>query len=196
MQETTAPTTGTSTQTDNLVAHDAVVAVYGTHDSAERAVRALERDGFDMRRLSIVGRGYHSDEQVLGYYNTGDRVKFWGKLGAFWGALSGILFGSALLFVPVLGHIIVLGPLVSALANGVAGSAFTGGLTALGAALYGIGIPKNSVLRYEAAVHADRYLLVAHGSEAEVQHARASLAETGAERVELHAGARLDEAAG
>lgn len=195
MQQTTAPTAGTNTHTDNGVEHDAVVAVYGTHDGAERAVRALEKDGFDMKRLSIVGRGYHSDEQVLGYYNTGDRVRFWGKLGAFWGALSGILFGSALLFVPVLGHIIVLGPLVSALANGVAGSAFTGGLTALGAALYGIGIPKNSVLRYEAAVHADRFLLVAHGTEAEVSSARSSLAETGADHLDLHAGARLDDSA-
>ena len=115
MQDTTAPTTSTSAQTDDLAAKDKIVAVYGTHESAERAVRTLENDRFDMRLLSIVGRGYHTDEQVLGYYNTGDRVRFWGKLGAFWGALTGVLFGSALLFVPVLGHIVVLGPLVSAL---------------------------------------------------------------------------------
>ena len=195
MHETTAPTATNGTRAQSIDSRDAIVAVYGTHEGAERAVRALERTGFDMRRLSIVGRGYHTDEQVVGFYNTGDRVRYWGKLGAFWGALSGVLFGSAMLFVPVFGHIVILGPLVSALANGVVGSALTGGVSALGAALYGVGIPRNSVVEYESAVHADRYLLVAHGSADEVRVAREHLAETGAERLDLHAGARADDAA-
>ena len=38
-----------------------------------------------MHKLSIVGKGYHIDKQVVGYYNTGDRMKYWGKVGAFWG---------------------------------------------------------------------------------------------------------------
>ncbi|QJR34076.1 hypothetical protein HKW67_00380 [Gemmatimonas groenlandica] len=146
-----------------------------------------------MRRLSMVGRGDHTDEQVLGYYNTGDHVTFGGKQGASWGTLNGILFDSALLFVPLLCHIIVLGPLVGALANGAAGPAFTGGLTALGVALHGIGIPKHSAMRYETAVHADRHLLVAHGPGADVRRARTSLAETGAERLDMHAAARLND---
>jgi hypothetical protein len=37
----------------------------------------------------IVGKGYHTDEQVVGYYNTGDRMKVWGKNGAFWGGFWG-----------------------------------------------------------------------------------------------------------
>ena len=48
-----------------------------------------------MKKLSIVGRDYHTDEHVVGYYNTGDRMKVWGKAGAFWGGLWGFLFGSA-----------------------------------------------------------------------------------------------------
>jgi hypothetical protein len=167
-----------------------LVAVYATHGEAEAAVKVLQRNGFDMRRLSIVGRGYHSDERVVGYYNAGDRVRYWGKWGAFWGGLTGVLFGSALLFVPVVGHVIVLGPLVSALANGVAGAAATGGATAIGAALYSIGIPKDSVVAYEAAVRADRFLLVAHGTRDEARRAGALLAGTGAEGVDVHGAAR------
>jgi hypothetical protein len=34
-------------------------------------VKDLQRDGADMRKLSIVGKGYHTDEQVVGRYNTG-----------------------------------------------------------------------------------------------------------------------------
>ena len=45
-----------------------------------------------MNQLSIVGRDYHTEEHVVGYYNAGDRMKYWGKLGAFWGCFSVRLF--------------------------------------------------------------------------------------------------------
>src|ERR1035441_1705171 len=64
---------------------NAVVAVYGTHTEAEEAVKELQRTGIDMRTLSIVGKDSHADEHVVGYYNTGDRMKYWGKTAAFWG---------------------------------------------------------------------------------------------------------------
>jgi hypothetical protein len=47
-----------------------------------------------------------------------------------------------------------------------------GGLSALGAALYGLGIPKDAVLRCEAAVRMDKLLLIAHGAVDEVGKAR------------------------
>jgi hypothetical protein len=61
---------------------DAVVAVYDTHAAAEEAVKELHRSRFDVKKL--VGKGYHTEDQVVGYYNTGDRMKHWGKMGAFW----------------------------------------------------------------------------------------------------------------
>src|SRR5271165_1200339 len=58
---------------------------------------------------------YESEEHVIGFLNAGGRAKIFGKYGAFWGGLIGVLFGSALMFVPILGHIIVLGPLAAML---------------------------------------------------------------------------------
>ncbi|MEP7367604.1 MAG: permease, partial [Acidobacteriota bacterium] len=58
---------------------NAVVAIYGTHVEAEEAVKKLERGGIDMHSLSIVGKGTHTDEHAVGYYNTGDRMMHWGK---------------------------------------------------------------------------------------------------------------------
>ena len=81
---------------------NAVVAVYGTHVEAEEAVKELQRGGIDMHTLSIVGKDTHTDEHVVGYYNTGDRMKYWGKTGAFWGGFWGLLFGSAFFAIP--GH--------------------------------------------------------------------------------------------
>ena len=71
---------------------NAVIAVYESHSAAEEAVKELQKSGFDMKKLSVVGKDYHTDEQVVGYYNAGDRMKYWGKWGAFWGGFWGLLF--------------------------------------------------------------------------------------------------------
>ena len=69
---------------------NAVIAVYDNHSAAEVAVKELQKSGFDMKKLSVVGKDYHTDEQVVGYYNAGDRMKYWGKWGAFWGRILGL----------------------------------------------------------------------------------------------------------
>ena len=137
---------------------NSVVAIYGTHSQAEEAVKELQRSGFDMKKMSIVGKDYHTDESVVGYYNTGDRMKYWGKQGAFWGGLWGMLFG-AFFIIPGLGPILVAGPLVAWIVGALEGAVVVGGLSVLGAGLYSIGIPKDSVVQYEAALKADKFLL-------------------------------------
>jgi len=165
---------------------DSIVAVFNTHDQAEQAIKELQKSGFDMKKLSIVGKDYHAEEDVIGYYNTGDRVKYWGKLGAFWGGLWGLLFGSAFFFIPGMGPVLVAGPLISAIVGGLEGAVITGGLTALGAALYSLGIPKDSVLKYETALKSDKFLLLAHGSAAEVNHAKEILDSSEATELAIH----------
>ena len=41
---------------------DISVARFPDHAQAETAVKALAQAGFDMKQLSIVGRGYHTEE--------------------------------------------------------------------------------------------------------------------------------------
>jgi uncharacterized membrane protein len=152
--------------------HDTAVAVYHTHREAEEAVRTLQKSGFDMRTLSIVGRDYSTDEGVVGYYNAGDRVKAWGKAGAFWGGLWGMLFGSALFMIPGVGPIFAAGPLVAWIVGALEGVTVVGGMSALGAGLYSIGIPKDSVLNYETQIKAGKFVLIAHGLSSQVAQAR------------------------
>ena len=166
---------------------NSVVAIYESHHQAEDAVRELQKSGFDMTKLSIVGRDYHTDEHVVGYYNAGDRMMYWGKTGAFWGGLWGMLFGSAFFFVPGVGPLLVAGPLVTWIVGALEGAAVMGGLSALGAGLYSIGIPKNSILQYETEVKNGSLLLVAHGTAEEVERARDLLHQTRAETTAVHA---------
>ncbi|MGA2519171.1 MAG: general stress protein [Thermodesulfobacteriota bacterium] len=165
---------------------NSVVAIFNIHTEAEAAVKELQKAGFDMKKLSIVGKDYHSEEHVVGYYNTGDRVKYWGKLGAFWGGIWGFLFGSALFFIPGIGPIVVGGPLVAWIIGALEGAVVIGGLSAIGAALYSMGIPKGSVLKYETSLKSNNFLLVAHGTREEVEKAKTILDTTRATEITIH----------
>jgi hypothetical protein len=166
---------------------NAVVAVYGTHEEAEEAVKKLQRGGIDMHSLSIIGKDTHTEEHPVGYYNTGDRMKYWGKTGAFWGGLWGMLFGSAFFAIPGLGPLLVAGPLVAWIVGALEGAAVVGGLSAVGAGLIGLGIPKDSVVQYEMALKTDQYLLLVSDSASEVARAKALIDTTRALQSTVHA---------
>ncbi len=172
----------------NITGNNAVAGVYNTHTAAEAAVRELQKAGLDMKKLSVVGKDYHSDEHVVGYYNTGERMKAWGKIGAFWGGLWGLLFGAAFFFVPGIGPIAVAGPLVSWIVGALEGAVVVGGVTAVGAGLYSIGVPKDSIIKYETQIKADKFVLICHGTTEEVEKARSILENTEAAEVNMHGG--------
>ncbi len=165
----------------------AMVAVYATHEEAEKAVRELQGSGIDMRKLSIVGKDYHTEEDVVGYYTTGDRMKSWGKTGAFWGGIWGMLFGSAFFLIPGVGPLLAAGPLVIWIVGALEGAALVGGLSALGAALYSIGIPKDSVIEYETQIKAGKFVVIVHGSPSEVDKTKNTLAGTTQHSVNVYA---------
>src|SRR5580693_6144902 len=171
---------------DHMEIADTVIAVFVDHQAAETAVKKLTAAGFEMKKLSVVGKGYHTEEKVVGFYNVGDRIKFWGKRGAFWGGLWGWLFGGVFMMIPVVGHVVVLGYLATMVISAIEGAIVVGGLSALGAALYSSGIPKDSVLEYESAVKADGFLVMAHGPAGEVARAKAILGTLSPSRVDLH----------
>ncbi len=167
---------------------DVVIAIFDDHQEAEAAVKRLAAAGFEMKNLSVVGKGYHTEEKVVGFYNIGDRVKFWGTRGAFWGGLWGLFFGGLFLTIPVVGHVVVLGYLAATAISALESAVLVGGVSALAAALYGIGIQKDSVVQYEAAVKADGFLVMAHGTPAEMARAKAILAASNPSRLDVHQG--------
>lgn len=175
---------------------DSVIAVFADHPAAEAAVKKLLAAGFETKNLSVVGKGYHTDEKVVGFYNIGDRVKFWGTRGAFWGGLWGLFLGGLFLAVPVVGHVVVLGYLASVAIGAIENAVVVGGLSALGAALYSMGIPKDSVIQYETAVKADSFLVMAQGTAEEIARAKAILSTASPSRIDVHAGANAAEPAG
>ena len=109
-----------------MTKNNSVVAIFKSHTGTETAVKELQQAGFDMKKLSIVGRDYHTEENVVGYYNTGDRMKYWGKLGAYWGGFWGLLFGSAFFVVPGVGPLLMAGPIVGWIVGALEGAVVGG----------------------------------------------------------------------
>jgi len=151
---------------------DALVAIYPSHSEAETAVKELQKSGFDLKKLSLIGRDHHTEEHLVGFYNTGDRVGYWGKTGAFWGAMWGMLMGSAFFFLPGVGPILIAGPLAGWVIGALEGAVLGGGITAFSAALISLGIPRDRILQYETALTAGKCMLVIHGTATEAAHAK------------------------
>ena len=151
-------------------ATSAVVGVYDSFKDAETAVRTLLEQGVPANQVSIVGQDLHSETQVHGFITTGDVAKTGAKTGAWAGGLFGVLSGTALLFIPGVGALVVLGPLAAGAFAAAEGAAAGGGL----GALLGHFIAKKHVPTYSRHLEAGNYLVLRHhpqASDAEIlQH--------------------------
>jgi len=133
---------------------DSNLYIFNTHVEAESAIRSLSASGFDVKKLSLVGKGYHSEEHPVGFYTANDRIKTWGGIGAFWGGFWGLLLAPAVFFLPGIGLVAMAGPVVAMLVGALEGAVVVGGLSALGGVLTQIGLPKDQVIKYESALKA------------------------------------------
>jgi hypothetical protein len=163
-----------------------VVAVYSSHTDAENAVAKLSAASFDITKVSIIGKDYHTQENVVGYYTAGDRMKSWGGLGAFWGGIWGLLFGAGFFLIPGVGPVLVAGPFLAALVGALESAAVVGGLSAVAAGLVSLGIPKDSAVKYESEVKADKFVMVVHGTAEQLDRAQTILKETSPVSIERH----------
>ena len=158
----------------------AVVGVFASHTRAEAAIKALQAAGIDMKKLSIVGKNFHTEEHAVGFYTAGDRMMFWGAQGAFWGSLWGMLFGSALFFLPGIGPIVAMGPIVGWIAGALEGAAVGGVAGVFGAALASLGVPEDQIVKYQTEVKAGKFLVLARGSVGDIERAHGILGTKGA----------------
>jgi hypothetical protein len=154
--------------------------MFPSHVEAEAAVLELQRAGFDMQKISIIGKDYQTSEHIRGFLTWKDTAKAGageaGYWGTFFGGLFGILTGVGLLFVPGVGPVIVAGHVAGVLAGwiegmivGGVGAAVAGGLVG---ALVGLGIPKEQALKYETEIKAGKFMIIVSGTNEEIDRAQ------------------------
>lgn len=152
-----------------IARNNTVVAVYKSPTDAGTAVKELQQSGFDMKKLSLIGPDYHTDEAVLDCHNTGGQMKSSGKAGTSCDAAWELLFGSTFILIPGVGPLFVAGPLVAWVVGGLEGVVVAGGLRALAAELYSLGFPKGSL---QTAFKFGKFVVIAHGDKKEATRAR------------------------
>lgn len=148
-----------------MLNHAAAVGSFESHIQAEQAVQELQRNGVDRSMLMIISSELRKGSHVVGFYNMADRAQAWGKTGAFWGGLWGLLFSLWLFWVPGIGPLLVAIPIVL-------GATALGALSALAAVIYSMGIPKDSVLKYAAGEQEGRYVLIFRGTDDQINRTR------------------------
>lgn len=165
---------------------NSIVAVYEAAVDAVEGVNDLRRAGFDMMKLSLVARESRPEDHIVGYYNTGNGMRYWGRMAAFWDGVGGPVASGAFFLVPGIGPILITGPLVDGFIAGLEGAPAARGFGAFGTGLSRLGIPGDSVLRYESELCSNRLLLIAHGEPEELLRAKETLHNTRPEEVNLH----------
>lgn len=165
------------------------VATFDKRQKAEDALRALERDGIAISKMSIVGAEPYTEEHALRYYRPGERVLVWAGWAALWGVFWGLFFGPVFVHIPGFGNLpgivhfppglghyysfhiaanplaLLWGPVINGLVFAAVG--------AIAAWLFGLRTPRNSVVKYETSYSPSKYLLIVKGSPEDVDRARA-----------------------
>jgi len=150
----------------------AVIGVRNSHAEAEQLIRALQAAGVDMHRLSIIGKGYHTEAQPVGYYTLLDRFKRWLGLGSAWGALWGVAFGILFFWLPDFGPIYVADPFLNLVFVTLEGALVGGIVGAAATALSALSTSRRRPIKYVTQLRADKYLVLAHGTGEDIRHVR------------------------
>lgn len=160
----------TDTQAPGENGERLIVALFAQEQAAQKAIERLNQADFPMDMISVLGHGQSSGDDLLGLYypGVGERMRGWGRAGAFWGGLWGLLTGAAGMFlVPGVGPLLAAGPVVGALAAAAAGAGLTGGVmagaaavTQLAVALHRSGVPEERLEDLQQALVEGNYLVL------------------------------------
>ena len=152
-----------------------LVAVYSDEAATESVLRRLNRKGCQMDLISVLGKQHAIGDDTLGIYHleVGDRMRAWGKQGAFWGVLWGLLAGAAGLFmIPGVGPVLAAGHIVEAIAGGTAiGAAAMSGsaaLSQLAVAFHRAGIPEEKIESLHNAIIDGKVVVMVRGAGSEL----------------------------
>jgi hypothetical protein len=170
-----------------------IVGFVDGEQQAEHAVGALIDRDFPPDRLSALGSAGSSGDDPLGIYykSAGERIQGWGRMGAIWGGIFGLLSGAAGLFiVPGVGALMAAGPIAEALIGAAAGAGVGAGVMAGGAALtdfavavHQMGVPGERLDDMHRLIDQGRYAILLIVDESEVAPWRELLERHGAEPV-------------
>jgi hypothetical protein len=162
------------------------VAICNTRTEGEAAIREIQSSGIDMMGLSFLGRDYRARDKLVGRYQSSDHTRYWENLSAFGDGIWSLLSSIALFHIPETGPFLAGGPVAGAIIGALEGTPTVRGLSAVGSGLHLIGIPRDSILKYERAIKGDKYLIITQGVEEEIAAIKTIIKSNRAVEFDLH----------
>ena len=89
------------------------------------------------------------------------------------------------------GPVMALGGLAVTILSALEGAIAFGGSSAIGSAIYSMGVPKDSILEYERALKANSFLILVQGTAGDVTRATSILASVKPAHLDVHEGVTL-----
>ena len=155
---------------------NATIGIYDNHDMAIEAIQELKDSGYPVSQLSIMGKAetevVDEEMQVSPEYP----LKLAGLgAGTVLGTTLGILAGVGIFAIPGMGFLYGAGAIVGAIAG------FDFGLIGGGiaSALATVGVKDENLKKYHDALEQGKFIVIAHGNEADVNKAKDILHEHG-----------------
>jgi hypothetical protein len=166
--------------------NNATLTMFKSQVDAEAAVRQLARDGYDLSKVSMLGRDADSDAGLGSYPSENGLVSTSAKVGGSWVGIRGMLVGSGFFVVPGIGSLVVAGPLLNRIVRSMGPVVGPDKRGAMADGLQQLGIPIESILRCVAAVKSGKVVVIAEGSAMAMIHAREVFRRTPVEVIEQH----------
>ena len=145
------------------------VLLYSSHQNLERDFSLLRAQSFNMKTVSIIGKGQLHKDLATGLYISRGQVHYQGNQAQFWNGLWANLNGAGFFSIPGIGVLLAAGPIAYSLAKEHGNIEVGNNLSVLGFTLFNIGIPINSIRYYEKSVNSEKLLLIIHGLRSDVE---------------------------
>jgi hypothetical protein len=146
-----------------------ILALFHNHEQVAEAVGRLEQAGIDIKKLSVITGERQLQDVQRAFTSTSVKPAKGGEsTPPVWPSKAVVIW------IPGVGRLVVTGPLMNTLVETLEGAVVVKGLSAVGAALLRLGVPRRKVSRYEVGLATDD-LLVAHVDLREVDRAYASI---------------------
>lgn len=140
-----------------------LIANYTTLQQAEDDIKKLKKNGYDITKLSLIGKDCYTEQSVLGYFNIYDKMEKWSTIGLFAIGLCGLLFGLLFIFNLVASLPNIKIPIIYAC---------VAILLAASLPLIGMGFSKEKNIKYKTEIKAKKIMLFAQETNAKVEDLR------------------------
>jgi len=152
----------------NMPDKNTCILSYSNSQEVLQAIRKLQANNFNLSTVSIIGNGNDKNECVVGIYRKAGQTRFYGAQAMFWESLWQTFDGELFLMVPESESLTAAGLIVSLLVK-EQDDVDIHGFSVLGAALFKMGVPGESIHQYESAIKAEKILLIVNARRTEVE---------------------------